>query len=86
MMEEFCQSCGMPISEESYGTNADGSKNHEYCKYCFLDGEFTDNCTLEEMIDQCVPFMMKEHPEKEERDIRKQLEEYFPTLARWAKS
>ena len=24
---KFCQSCGMPLSDELLGTNADGSKN-----------------------------------------------------------
>ena len=27
MEQKFCQSCGMPLSEEVLGTNADGSKN-----------------------------------------------------------
>ncbi len=36
-MEEkkFCQSCGMPLVEEILGTNADGSKNEDYCVYCY---------------------------------------------------
>jgi hypothetical protein len=39
-MEEIiiCQSCSMPLEkEEDYGTNADGTKNNEYCVYCFKD-------------------------------------------------
>ena len=37
MNQKFCQCCGMPMgdTDELYGTNADGSKNEEYCKYCF---------------------------------------------------
>ncbi|MBU4293030.1 MAG: zinc ribbon domain-containing protein [Actinobacteria bacterium] len=32
----FCQSCSMPMMKpEDFGTNADGSKNEEYCTYCF---------------------------------------------------
>ena len=31
---KICQSCGMPMQEEQYGTNRDGSKNHTYCCYC----------------------------------------------------
>ena len=35
-----CQSCGMPIEkDEIIGTNADGSKNNDYCVYCFKDGK-----------------------------------------------
>ena len=53
MENKFCQSCGMPItSEEQFGRNADGSKNEEYCSYCYRDGAFTENCTMDEMIDQ----------------------------------
>ena len=32
---KFCQSCGMPLTEEVLGTNADGSKNEDYCMYCY---------------------------------------------------
>ena len=41
MEMKFCQSCGMPLSPEILGTNADGSKNEEYCIYCYKDGAFT---------------------------------------------
>ena len=30
MEQKFCQSCGMPLTEEILGTNADGSKNEDY--------------------------------------------------------
>ena len=26
MEQKFCQSCGMPLTQEIFGTNADGSK------------------------------------------------------------
>lgn len=38
MEKKFCQSCGMPLTDEILGTNADGSKNEEYCMCCFKDG------------------------------------------------
>lgn len=28
---KFCQSCAMPMTEELYGSNKDGSKNEDYC-------------------------------------------------------
>ena len=37
---KFCQSCGMPLTDEVLGTNADGSKNEDYCTYCYKDGKF----------------------------------------------
>ncbi|MBP5483845.1 MAG: transcriptional regulator, partial [Bacteroidales bacterium] len=30
---KFCQSCGMPLTAEMKGTNADGSKSEDYCIY-----------------------------------------------------
>ncbi|MDR2939528.1 MAG: zinc ribbon domain-containing protein, partial [Clostridiales bacterium] len=32
MEEKYCQSCGMPmvLTNEEYGSNADGSKNEDY--------------------------------------------------------
>ncbi len=37
---KICQSCGMPMQEEQYGTNQDGSRNEKYCCYCYKDGGF----------------------------------------------
>lgn len=47
----FCQSCSMPIDDiEMRGPEKDGSKSDEYCKYCYLNGNFTDpNMELDEM-------------------------------------
>ena len=51
MENKFCQSCGMPMTaEEQFGRNADGSKNGEYCSYCYRDGAFTEDCAMDEMI------------------------------------
>ena len=52
---KFCQSCAMPMTEELYGSNKDGSKNEDYCIYCYENGEFTADISMEEMIDFCVP-------------------------------
>ena len=54
---KFCQSCGMPLTEEVLGTNADGSKNKDYCMYCYRDGHFLQDCTMEEMIEHCAQFV-----------------------------
>lgn len=29
---KFCQSCGMPLTEDVLGTNADGSKNEDFVR------------------------------------------------------
>ena len=80
----FCQSCAMPMGEDDFGTEKDGSKCQDYCKYCYQDGEFTDNRTMEEMIDFCVP-KTAEATGMSEEEARKMSEEFFPKLKRWMK-
>ena len=84
MEEKYCQSCGMPMgaTDEMYGTNSDGSKNEDYCKYCFENGKFTQDCTMEEMIEFCVPHMASADSDMSEGDARKMMLEFFPALLR----
>jgi len=73
--------------EALYGTNADGSKNSDYCIYCYQDGKFLQDCTMDEMIEHCAQFIdtvNKNLP----RPITKeeyigQMKMYFPNLKRW---
>ena len=84
MEMKFCQSCAMPLEgEESLGTNKDGSKNQDYCSYCYKDGAFTGDMTMEEMIGFCVPMTAK-HTGKTEEETRAEMMEYFPKMRRWA--
>ena len=85
MEERYCQSCGMPMgaTDEMYGTNADGSKNEDYCKYCFEKGMFTQDCTMKEMVELCVPHMASANSGMSEDEARKMMFEFFPTLKRW---
>ncbi|MCI8833817.1 MAG: transcriptional regulator [Ruminococcus sp.] len=85
--QKFCQSCGMPMGDtkELYGTNADGSKSEDYCKYCFENGAFTFQGTMEEMIEICIPPMVAANPQMKEEEARKGMQEWFPTLKRWKK-
>ena len=73
----------MGAADEMYGTNVDGSKNEEYCKYCFENGTFTQDCTMEEMIEFCVPHMASENPAMSEDEARNMMLEFFPALKRW---
>ena len=57
MEQRFCQSCGMPLTEELLGTNADGTRNEDYCIYCYKDGKFLQDCTMDEMIEHCAQFV-----------------------------
>ena len=51
MEQKICQCCAMPIDESTFGTEADGSKNQDYCLYCYKNGHFTKDCTMDEMIE-----------------------------------
>ena len=81
---KFCQSCTMPMTDEDYGTEKDGSKNEEYCKYCYQNGEFTSDITMEEMIDFCVP-KTAQATGMSEKEASEMSEEIFPKLKRWMK-
>lgn len=86
MEQTFCQSCAMPLSEEHLGTNTNGSKNHDYCEYCYKEGAFTTpNMTMAEMIGFCAPMMAEHNPGMTEADAVAQMEKFFPTLKRWQK-
>ena len=50
MEQKFCQSCGMPIDDSTFGKETDGSKNEDYCHYCYADGHFTKECTMDESL------------------------------------
>lgn len=87
MNGKFCQCCGMPMgdTDELCGTNADGGKSEEYCRYCFENGEFTFRGTMEEMIEICVPNMVAANPDMDTEEARKIMVGWFPTLKRWKK-
>ena len=87
MSELYCQSCGMPLqNEEVIGTNQDGSKNNDYCIYCFKDGNFTQNVSMEEMIDISLYHMkemFKNDPSFNEQEALGKMKSFFPGLKRW---
>ena len=82
-MEKICQSCSMPIDkEELFGTNADGSKNEDYCVYCYKDGQFTDGIdNLTDYIEHSLQFAV--HAGMTEEQMREHCKKVFPTLKRW---
>ncbi len=82
--EKFCQSCGMPLTDEAIlGTNGDGSKNPDYCTYCYADGAFKAEVTMDEMIDFCVPHMVQANPGMDAAQAKEQMHAFFPMLKRW---
>ncbi len=87
MEQKFCQSCGMPLTADVLGTNADGSKNDEYCIYCYKDGAFTGDFTMEEMVQFCAQFV-DEYNKNTGQNITKEkykevLRQIYPNLKRW---
>ena len=87
-LPQFCQSCGMPMSRlEDFGTNADGSTHFDYCRYCYHEGAFLQDLTMDGMIDHCAQFVdhfnenTGQHLTPEE--YKAVLRQYYPTLKRW---
>lgn len=77
-----CQCCGMLLDDLNMSRERDGALNEEYCKWCYVDGEFvyTD---LETLTEFCVGHMTGENwPESQARAY---FEEMLPKLRHWQK-
>lgn len=90
MEATFCQSCGMPMTTaDQFGTNKDGSVNNDYCVYCYKEGAFTEDVTMDEMINHCVQYLSEFNKGAEKQMTKEeaiaQMQQYFPTLKRWKK-
>ena len=87
MNEKICQSCGMPIEDKKLrGTEKDGSESADYCCYCYKNGAFSKDETMEEMIESCIPFMLEDGSCKSGEDARNALLKVIPNLKRWKSS
>jgi len=85
----FCQSCGMPLeNDEMKGTNADGSKSEDYCMYCYKDGAFTQEMTMDEMIEVNLTYLDEWNKSSGRNmtidEAREELKVFMPTLKRWS--
>lgn len=88
MEQIYCQSCGMPLTQPAeHGTEKDGSASSEYCTYCYRDGEFSSDVSMEEMIDHCLQFLGEFNRGKASKfspeEARAEMRRYFPNLKRW---
>lgn len=77
----------MPLTGDILGTNVDGTPNEDYCIYCYGDGRFTQDMTMEQMIDHCVQFT-DEINKQSGQDLTKEqargmMRQFFPHLKRW---
>lgn len=87
-MNLFCQSCGMPMhTADQFGTNEDGSANEDYCCYCYKDGAFVQECTMDGMIEHCIKYLDEFNgacdTQLSKEEAIAQMRKYFPTLKRW---
>lgn len=81
--QKFCQSCAMPLtSDDMLGTNADGSKNADYCQYCYQNGAYTSDLTMEQMIDFCAPHMAAPGSGLTAEEAKARMQGFFPQLKR----
>lgn len=85
MQEKYCQSCAMPMggTDELYGTESDGVKSPDYCKYCYENGAFTFNGSMQEMIEICIPPMVESNPGMTAESAREMMNQFMPALTRW---
>ena len=84
-MQNMCQSCGMPLKNDPQngGTNGDGSKSTEYCSFCYVNGNFTDNETdVKNYQKKCVEIMSSKGMW---RPMAWLLTRGIPQLKRWKK-
>ncbi len=77
-----CQCCGMPLSEDNQiSREPDGSYNEDYCKWCYVDGNFaykSKDVLLEFLIDH-MP-----NPDNISAEARKvQYDTYLSQLKYW---
>lgn len=78
-----CQSCGMPMDKPGdFGTGTEGSRNNDYCHFCFKDGRFTEpHISMEQMIDKIAGMApMMRMTEAKAREMAKT---FIPRLKRW---
>jgi hypothetical protein len=64
-----------------YGKNSDGVKTDKFCKYCYPNGKFSKDESLEEMVESCIPFRINDFPD--EKTTREHLTKEISQLDRW---
>lgn len=84
-LKQYCQSCGVKLTSENAGTNADGSESHLYCGVCFVKGRYTQPyLTYRDMVKKWyVTFNEQNLPWWRRYAYMIALPIFLRTLARW---
>jgi len=70
-------------NETDYGAESDGTKSEEYCTWCYPDGAFTGEESLDAFIEHAAPYMAEGVGVSRDEAIS-YLAVVLPTLKRWA--
>ena len=83
MPEHHRQSCGMMfVAPDQHGHEADGSEVGDLCRWCYDDGAYVEDVTMDEMIEDCAPRMAKAMGWTAD-EAASLLGAVLPTLRRW---
>ena len=83
MPEHFCQSCGMMFNApDQHGHEADGTETQDFCKWCYDQGAYVEDASMDEMIEDCAP-RMAEAMGWSLDESASLLGAVLPTLKRW---
>lgn len=86
MPEHYCQSCGMMFTApDQHGHEADGTEVEDFCRWCYDNGAYTYETTMEDMIEDCAP-RMAEAMGWTVDESASLLGAVLPTLKRWKES
>lgn len=81
--ESICQSCGLPLTRNTYGLNANFTTSKEYCKFCYNNGHFTSpNLTLEQQILKLTEMAVQKFGSTKD-EAKRLATTILPTLKRW---
>lgn len=78
----ICQCCGMPMEDGILSREPDGSRNENYCQWCYHDGSFVYD-SQEQLMEYLVAHMSSDQfPPEQARAYFSQL---LPQLQHWKK-
>ncbi|GAB4277568.1 MAG: zinc ribbon domain-containing protein [Candidatus Rifleibacteriota bacterium] len=82
-MEHKCQSCSMPMKQESdHGTEKDGNRSEDYCQFCMKNGKFLVEMCLDDYIQHQADIAVKKFGMPRAKALN-MAQEILPTLKRW---